>query len=216
MKEEKIEYTVVRSARRTLSVTVRDGAVAVRAPYGMTDERIASFIESQRQWVLRQLARCARVSETFKAVREGRSILLFGKEKALVLGGAKNGETEETIVLKSLSAAKPYYMKTRAFLLVEKTAVLSVATGLHAEDVTVRDFKSRWGCCGADKKIRLNWRLLMLPVSLQEYVIVHELCHLVHIDHSALFWKEVEKFIPDYKTRRKQLKDYAFLTLMYR
>ena len=104
----------------------------------------------------------------------------------------------------------------RSFLLVEKTALLARTVGGCPEDVSVRDFKARWGCCDANKRIRLNWRLSMLPPDLQDYVLVHELCHLKHMNHSSAFWAEVKKILPDYASRKKRLKEYAFLTLLYR
>lgn len=209
-------YTVVRSARKTIAVTVCDGRVTVRAPYGVKEEKIAAFVHAQADWIRKQLARFGQADARFASVKAGRTILVQGREIPLHAGSEKNGEDERGIFLKNLSSAKSYFMKTRAFLLVEKTAAAASRVRLYPEDVSVRDFKSRWGCCDAQKKIKLNWRLLMLPEELQEYVIVHELCHIAHLDHSAAFWKEVGKILPDYKEKRKRLKEYSFLTLLYR
>ena len=93
---------------------------------------------------------------------------------------------------------------------------LSRRTGMMPADVSVRDFKARWGCCDADGRIRLNWRLVMLPPALREYVLIHELCHLKEMNHSAAFWKLVGKHCGDYRQRRRLLKKYSFLTRMYR
>ena len=80
----------------------------------------------------------------------------------------------------------------------------------------LRDFKARWGSCDAKGVVSLNWRLTMLPLPLRDYVLVHELCHRRHLDHSPAFWAEVARFCPDYAHLRGELRAYSFLTLLYR
>lgn len=188
----------------------------MRAPSAMPAEKIDAFVSEHAGWIRKQFTAYERRAERFSSVREGQTILLDGKEYPLVCGVARNSEKGGTVCLKNMRGAQAFFTKTRAFLLVEKTAALSRRAGLYPEDVSVRDFKARWGSCDAQGNIKLNWRLLMLPPALREYVIVHELCHLKHLDHSAAFWAEVERCIPGYKARRKALKEYSFLTLLYR
>lgn len=84
------------------------------------------------------------------------------------------------------------------------------------EDLQVRDFKAKWGSCDSRGLIKINWRILFLRPPLREYILVHELCHLKFLNHSADFWAEVEQFCPSYRKLRKELKDMAFLTELYR
>lgn len=211
-----IVYDVIRAKRKTICVSVKDGSVVVRAPLYMTEERVARFVEEHGAWIARRLAEQKASEDRFADVRGGRSILVAGREKPLVLGSRKNHEDENAVYLREMKSAQRLFLAERCDLLVEKTALFSKKTGLVPSDVSLRNYKSRWGSCDAEKRIQLNWRLAMLPDDLQDYVIVHELCHLRHLDHSAAFWQEVAKIFPDYKTRRKRLKEYSFLTLLYR
>lgn len=83
---------------------------------------------------------------------------------------------------------------------------LSLQTGLHYSTATIRDASTRWGSCSASKRISLNYKLIFLPPRLVEYVILHELCHLVHLNHSADFWGLLKTFCPEYIALRKELR----------
>ncbi len=209
-------YRVEKSRRKTISLLVREGKVIVRAPYGMADEAIGRFVREHEKWIASKLFDAEKISSKFCAVKEGRSLLIDGIEHALVLGARRNRGENGVVYLKNLKSMHGFFEKTRSFLLVEKTALLSKSVGLFPNDVAVRDFKARWGSCDAEHAIKLNWRLSMLPTDLQEYVIVHELCHIAHLDHSPAFWREVEKVLPDQAARKKRLKEFSFLTLLYR
>ena len=188
----------------------------MRAPSAMPAEKIDAFVSEHAGWIRKQFTAYERRAERFSSVREGQTILLDGKECPLVCGTARNSEKGGTVCLKNMRGAQAFFIKTRAFLLVEKTAALSRRAGLYPEDVSVRDFKARWGSCDAQKRIKLNWRLSMLPVSLRDYVLIHELCHLKEMNHSAAFWREVQKWCPDFRECRRRLKTFGFLTLLYR
>lgn len=86
---------------------------------------------------------------------------------------------------------------------------LSREMGIDYGKVAVKDGSSRWGSCSAAGNVNLQWRLVMMPDSISDYVMVHELCHRLEMNHSDRFWREVEHFLPDYKARRKWLKDYG-------
>lgn len=118
--------------------------------------------------------------------------------------------------LKSNKAVRSYFEKTRCWILYEAVHSLSHKIGLTPHDVSLCDFKARWGSCDAEGRVKLNWRLAMLPPELCDYVIIHELCHLRELNHSAVFWRLVEKYCPSYREYRSRLRDFSFLTLMYR
>jgi predicted metal-dependent hydrolase len=85
---------------------------------------------------------------------------------------------------------------------------VSYKTGLKYTDISIRDQKTRWGSCSAQKSISLNQKLVLLPSELVDYILVHELCHTVQMSHSRKFWVLVEQVMPDYKQRRKLLREY--------
>jgi predicted metal-dependent hydrolase len=93
----------------------------------------------------------------------------------------------------------------------EKVMHHASAHGLAVRRVTIRDQKSRWGSCSSKGTISLNWRLIQTPASVSEYVILHELAHLRHMNHSTRFWQEVEKLCPDYRRAQLWLKEHQRL-----
>ena len=88
-------------------------------------------------------------------------------------------------------------------------------TGLAYKSVSVGSARTRWGSCTADNRLTFSFRLLYAPKGAIEYVVVHELAHVKHKNHSKAFWLEVEKYIPDYKIWRKWLKDKAYLMKIF-
>lgn len=98
-------------------------------------------------------------------------------------------------------------MKTRS-LVRERLSYFQKFYGFQYARITIRDQSSRWGSCSSLKTLSFNVRLALLPGELSDYVIVHELCHLKHMDHSKRFWAEVSRTIPDYRSRRARLKQY--------
>lgn len=209
-----VRYRILRSRRRTLTITVSEGEVVVRAPLGASDELVGRFVAEKEGWILKKIEE--QTSGEFADVAEGKTLLDDGVRKPVKYGAARSEEKGGEFFLKNEKAVRPFFERTRCLFLPDEVFELSRRTGMMPADVSVRDFKARWGCCDADGRIRLNWRLVMLPPALREYVLIHELCHLKEMNHSAAFWKLVGKHCGDYRQRRRQLKKYSFLTRMYR
>lgn len=208
-----VEYKLTRMRRRTLVLTVRGGKVEVKAPLGVSAEVIDRFVESKRGWIE---ARLKEKEANYPSVQSGKTLLDAGQERPVTYGALQNGESDAGFMFKDILSVRRYFERTRGPILIEALYAQSKRTGLYAEDVKLCDFKARWGSCGEDKRIKLNWRLVMLPVPLRDYVLIHELCHLKEMNHSAAFWREVQKWCPDFRVCRKQLKSFGFLTLLYR
>ena len=209
-----VRYRILRSRRRTLTITVSEGEVVVRAPLGASDELVGRFVVEKEGWILKKIEE--QTGGEFADVMEGKTLLDDGVRKPVKYGAARSEEKGGEFFLKNERAVRPFFEGTRCLFLPDEVFELSRRTGMMPADVSVRDFKARWGCCDADGRIRLNWRLVMLPPALREYVLIHELCHLKEMNHSAAFWKLVGKHCGDYRQRRRQLKKYSFLTRMYR
>ena len=209
-----VRYRILRSRRRTLTITVSEGKVVVRAPLGASDELVGRFVAEKEGWILKKIEE--QTGGEFADVMEGKTLLDDGVRKPVKYGAARSEEKGGEFFLKNEKAVRPFFERTRCLFLPDEVFELSRRTGMMPADVSVRDFKARWGCCDADGRIRLNWRLVMLPPALREYVLIHELCHLKEMNHSAAFWKLVGKHCGDYRQRRRQLKKYSFLTRMYR
>lgn len=209
-----VRYRILRSRRRTLTITVSEGKVLVRAPLGASDELVGRFVAEKEGWILKKIEE--QTGGEFADVMAGKTLLDDGVRKPVKYGAARSEEKGGEFFLKNEKAVRPFFEGTRCLFLPDEVFELSRRTGMMPADVSVRDFKARWGCCDADGRIRLNWRLVMLPPTLREYVLIHELCHLKEMNHSAAFWKLVGKHCGDYRQRRRQLKKYSFLTRMYR
>lgn len=212
---EKLEYTVIRSGRKTISVNIgEDGRVTIRAPYRTTDKFIADFVESKREWIKKHTSaagiRNERRTANLKAFPA--ELPLFGK-MAAVKSEPPYGYTDGEFHLPaefSLEKMLPYLEKL--YKLIAKEYIVPRAyewaekMGTEISAVRINSAKSRWGSCSAGGNINFSWRLAAAPPEVIDYVIVHELCHIGCMDHSKAFWDKVGSVIPDYEVKREYLK----------
>lgn len=120
--------------------------------------------------------------------------------------GHEEPAVEELIYLPEVVTAKD---KRKARLLIEqRVAYYADRMGIAYGRISMRNQRTRWGSCSSDGNLNFNCRLLYMPLELVDYVVIHELAHRRHMNHSADFWNEVEKYLPDYKERRERLKQY--------
>lgn len=94
-------------------------------------------------------------------------------------------------------------------LVTQRVAYYAGLMGVAYGRISMRNQKTRWGSCSSDGNLNFNCRLLFVPVELVDYVVVHELAHRRHMNHSPAFWQEVERYLPDYRERREKLKQYG-------
>lgn len=169
---------IIRSRRKTLSITVRDGNVILaRAPYGLSRKEISGFVEAKQSWIRKQMARLEdereRVEE--EGAFSGRELKEMARQLADVLPETVN-----------------HYAK-----------VLGVTYG----KISVRNQRTLWGSCTGKGNLSFNCLLALAPREVMDYVVVHELCHRLEMNHSARFWKLVERILPDYRVRRRWLRE---------
>lgn len=211
-----IFYTVERSDRKTILLQVRNGKVTVRAPYGIQEETIQRFVSEKRDWIRKKLSFCSDTSDRFSSITGGGYLLDAGNPKKVIYGVRKNAETSEVFYLNAPKSVRTYFIKSRGWILAEIVHSFAESMNLFPSDVVLYDFKAKWGSCDSRGVIKLNWRVLMLPVALRDYIIIHELCHMFEMNHSSRFWARVCRYCPDYREKRRSLKEYDFLTEMYR
>ena len=99
------------------------------------------------------------------------------------------------------------YRREAAAVFEEKAEEFAKRLHVSFQDIRIKDQKSRWGSCSSKRNMNFNWRLLMAPEPVCDYVIIHELCHLIHMNHSADFWNLVESICPDYRQYKKWLRE---------
>ncbi len=221
------DYKLVRAKRKTLAITVRDGEVTVKAPVGMSLEHINSFVAEKSKWIEKKLAEFDKKDAIFAPVINGDAVMIDGEICPIVITDeCKRIRFENGRLLvpdkyaaggdARKRAVSSWYKRTAYEVLSHKLEQYSIATGLKYADFATTNARTKWGSCDGSGNIRLNWRLIMLDDGLTEYVIIHELSHTVHHDHSAAFWAEVEKHCRNCKSARKRLKTYSVLTSLYR
>jgi len=110
---------------------------------------------------------------------------------------------------KRLEILEKRYKKAARAKLEARTAYYHAVTGGNYTSITIRDQKTRWGSCSSRGTLSFNYRLIYAPPEILDYVVVHELCHLTHMNHSKDFWNMVASIMPDYRERRKWLKDHG-------
>ena len=172
-----LSVLLVRSSRKTLAVQIRaDGTVIARAPLRMPKDRILCFLSEKASWIRMQQGR---MQEREKMRQQARIHLDAAQEKEL---------------------------RERAkSVLAQRTAYFARQIGVTYGRITVRDQKTRWGSCSQTGNLNFNFRLILAPSEVLDYVVVHELCHRRQMNHSTQFWQEVAQVLPDYRKRKAWL-----------
>lgn len=216
---------IERSKRKTLSLSVlKNGNVIVKAPISMRDETINRFVEEKQSWIMEKLASIKATQNKFEDVISLKSCLIYGNKYTLVKADVKQIMTNdkfEIVVPCKLEGEKltkslaNWFKKLAKKVLFERLQFIESRINLKSNSFKIGDSRGRWGSCNSYGNIILNYRVVMLPPVIIDYVIVHELCHLVELNHSKRFWENVEKFLPNYELPRKNIKEYGFLLTMF-
>lgn len=177
VKIEGLSVLLVRSSRKTLAVQIRaDGTVIARAPLRMPKDRILCFLSEKASWIRMQQGR----------MQERENM----RQQARI----------------HLDAAQEKELRERAkSVLAQRTAYFARQIGVTYGRITVRDQKTRWGSCSQTGNLNFNFRLILAPSEVLDYVVVHELCHRRQMNHSTQFWQEVAQVLPDYRKRKAWL-----------
>lgn len=179
--KEEIEVKIIRSKRRSMAIQIRtDGSVVVRVPMHASDRAIKRFVSAHARWI---------------ADNRGQ---MFERRKKLA------DNPYDIPAWESLSAADKKIAKQK---IMEHVDYYARRMEIDYGSISMRNQKSRWGSCSSKGNLNFNYRLAYLPEELLDYVVVHELAHRRHMDHSAAFWEEVETYYPAYKKCRQMLND---------
>jgi predicted metal-dependent hydrolase len=208
------DVAVRRSDRaRRVRVTVRDdGTVEVvlprRAPARLADEAVvelASWIERRRAEVEAARARVAARGATLPYL--GETLALRPQE------GRTRVHRRGDVLLVPAAGAEPalerWYRRAARDEITPRVAEATAALGVTAERIAIRNQRSRWGSCSASGALSFNWRLLLGPADVLDYVVWHEACHLVHLDHSSAFWGLLAAHRPDYRREQRWLRRHG-------
>lgn len=175
-KKEEILVKIVRSNRRSAGLEVKGEQVTARVPFRFPQEDVIQMIESHAKWI----------TDKLELARERK----------------KNGTTihisPEDLTEENIAQMKKKFR--------EKVEYYAKLMGVTYGRITIRNQKTRWGSCSSDGNLNFNFKLFFLPEHLMDYVVVHELSHRIHMNHSKDFWKVVATYCPDYKKCTQELK----------
>jgi hypothetical protein len=205
-----------------MALQIKNGEVIVRLPSFASIKTAEKFVLAKSAWVQQKLA-IQTPAPIEKSFQDGELFYFLGEQYPLKLIESNQAAsirfTDKQIQLhgrlKQLSPKgikqklTDWYKQQANTYLQHRTVELANKTGLKPKSVEVKTYKARWGSCRITGEIQLNWKLIMAPAEVIDYVIIHELCHLKHHNHSLRFWRLVERFEPNYKNCKIYLKENA-------
>jgi predicted metal-dependent hydrolase len=173
---------IIRSSRKTLGLEVTsEGMIRIRAPYGVSEDVILRFLESKSAWIQKSLAKVRARQEKLK---------------------------EEEAQYGKLTEAELKVLKMQAEeVFPARAAFYAGKMGISYGRITIRRQKTRWGSCSQSGNLNFNCLLMLAPPGVVDYVVVHELCHRIEMNHSPRFWELVGEVYPDYDRWKRWLKE---------
>ena len=217
-----LNYTIVYSKRKTLNITVeRDRSVVVRAPEGTDPQKIRQAVESKRLWIYEKIRHPQKYRgiphPPGKELVSGESMLYLGRNYRIdIVEDDHEGVrfANKFIVSKTtLSCARQWfrdwYIAKAKEKITPKVRYHAKNMGVEYNKVLISDLKYRWGSCTPKDNLNFNWRLIKAPMFVIDYVIVHELAHLMESNHTAQFWNIIEAQLPGSQKAKDWLKEHG-------
>lgn len=211
----------VRRSSRRCSIELRvtgNGQVRLLCPLAMTDSQICAFIDSKASWIQSKLQQSAfRQTKTVPSVEEGARWQFRGHTLQLKLGEGQEqvvaGDTHLNVLSNTgdfKGALKAWYFAQAEDYLLERTRQFSKQMNLSPRKVQLKTYRSMWGRCNSRHEIAYDWRVIQAPDSVIDYLVVHELAHLRHFNHSPAFWQLVGLHLPTFQDAKQWLRDNAY------
>lgn len=219
-----LRVEVLRSVRRTAGLHIVGNDLQVRVPEHLADQRVAEILKQKRPWIRSKVAELKRLTpHRSKELVSGESFPYLGRNYRLKIqeghqvgvclsGGylkatVRPTEKGEHRTLRIQQYLQNWYRSRALERLQEKTYRYAQQIGVSPAGVSVRNFKSRWGSCDKQGQVVFNWNIIKAPHAIADYVVVHELCHLIHPNHSKDFWQLVGRHDTSYPEHRQWLKE---------
>lgn len=216
-----MEYKLIRSRRKTISIVINKNAqVIVKAPLLVSQKYVDNFVSSKRDWIAKNQKKMETIAEKSqpKKYDGGEVFMIFGKEYHMCISSVDNKIyiQDDRIFFPSKFLDNPkehmikFYKSIAKKYLIKRTEQIAQQTGLKPEKIKITRADKRWGSCSSKKNINFSYKLIMANEMAIDYVIIHELCHLIYMNHSKEFWASVGKLMPNYKEYKKYLKSNEF------
>jgi predicted metal-dependent hydrolase len=216
-------YDIVRSPkRRKLSITVeRDRVVVVRAPTNVSDDEIARVINVKRRWILEKLGHPQKYQNRQhppgKEVVNGESASYLGHDYRIEIEDTPSGVVEFDGQFRvppnqqgnRRKVLRDWYMARAKETILRRAAQHARSLGMEFRTARIVDNRYRWGSCTVEDNINFNWRLIKAPMFVIDYVIVHELAHLLEVNHTERFWSIIRAHTPFMEKAKAWLKEHG-------
>jgi predicted metal-dependent hydrolase len=208
---------IIRSKRKTIALVVQaDGELLVRAPKRATRKEIDALLEKHASWIAKKQAEAKTKHAAMPSHQfvDGEHFFFLGEryslklvdQQAVSLRFDKGFYLSKDAQSKAAALFEQFYRQEARRIFTERVRHYTEKYDFEVAKIKLSSAKKRWGSCSSKGNLNLVWRLVMAPLEIIDYVIVHELCHLREANHSKRFWAEVEAILPDYKSRRRWLK----------
>lgn len=203
-----IECNVLYGSRKKLSIHIDStGHITIKAPNGTSNETIMSAVERHGKRILEKLQAiaAARQAPKTREYQDEGKFLHLGKYYFLheLIDTKERNEDE----LKN--NLKKFYFSSCKKIVAERVKIYQAQLKVKPKSIEVVESRTKWGSCSSDKHLTFNYRLAMAPIEVIDYVVVHELCHLHHMNHDRSFWRRVGSIMPDYKEKEEFLARYG-------
>ncbi|MCT4594696.1 MAG: M48 family metallopeptidase [Anaeromicrobium sp.] len=225
-KGQTIKFNIEYKKRKKIKIHIDQGRrITVLAPKGTKEEHIIELVKSKTTLILEKLKSMEKETKDIveNKYEDGDKLLYLGKYYVMNVIRDNNIEKnmidfnngQFTIILKEYDKdiikklIKRFYKKQCKKVILKRINHYDNYFHKKIRNIEIIESKNKWGSCNSNKKLDFNWRLIMAPIEIIDYVVVHEMCHLDHMNHLKSFWRLLGKIIPDYKRRSEWLQYYG-------
>lgn len=209
-----IDYKIIRTNRKTLSLSIdKQGSLIIRAPKLMPNQIISDFVKKNQDWIIKTIQKQQSLNSAFPPIQgiDNEKILYLGHTLTVkITNTAKTELIGETLCIPrnkdAVNEIRSWYKTKAKEILPSLTKEYADIAGFKYSSVKITSAKTRFGSCSSKNNINYSYRLMMYDKECIKYIIIHELCHTKHKDHSPKFWAEVERLIPNCKLIRNRMR----------
>lgn len=228
IRDQIIPYEERRSTRyRRITLSILEDRLRISTPKNVSTKQLRELLLAKQEWILKHwlekqetLKRPVRYTDgaqflyrgntiELKIIRHPRKMIRALLEGQVLMVHMPQDLPDNDLVLNVQMALVSWYKAQARKVLQDKLNKQSKQMQVAFQNFRLKEQKTRWGSCSSKKNINLNWRIIMAPDEAIDYIIIHELAHLTHLNHSELFWQRVAMFMPDYAEWKQWFKDYG-------
>lgn len=219
------QANIIRDNRKNVKILISPaGELFVYAPKRLNIEKLKEIIDNREDWIKRKISYIKEELEKNQYLLSYKDILLYGKSYSIEYSdNIKKIKIDNDKYLfpnskkdKFLTTIKSWYKKLANQIIIPRLEQLAQSLNLSYTSAKIIDTKSKWGSCDNKRTIKINYKVIMLPHNLIDFILIHELIHLIELNHSKQYFAILSKVLPDWKKRRVATKKYSFLLKLYK